>query len=308
MGINSYSIEPLRATFGTAYGFKTLVNMHNTMEKFLSQFNFFKRVDSNGDRSDVSNPTGNACHLIDIYTIEYPNYEESKYIAFTYSKNNADDEANYKSVVYTMNIFITDNKEQKDFYGHVSTTDLSINGKFSQLSDRIEITFEKRDKNLHGELSILFNTFFPFAIAAHPHEHFGIGICTVNEKKLLFGYNTQTVQGSQCGQYTIYRAEKDNLFIYDPLSPFYCACNLPLDCGSALIYPCMPSYTSIQDFGASSTLQKAKLQSSETVDGMLWVLGDENVDKSKRINLDNVFYYDIGRYSKLKRLFMRISD
>ncbi|MCI7205775.1 MAG: hypothetical protein MSA15_07250 [Clostridium sp.] len=308
MGINSYSIEPLRAPFGTAYGFKTLVNMHNTMEKFLSQFNFFKRVDSNGDRSDVSNPTGNAWHLIDIYTIEYPNYEESKYIAFTYSKNNADSNANYNSVVYTMNIFITDNKEQKDFYGNDYYTNFNINGKFSQLSDRIEITFEKRDKNLHGELSILSNTFFPFVIAARPHEHFGIGICTVNEKKLLFGYNTQTVQGSQCGQYVIYRAEKDNLFIYDPLSPFYCACNLPLDCGSALIYPCMPSYTSIQDFGASSTLQKAKLQSSEVVDGMLWVLGDKNVDKSKRINLDNIFYYDIGRYSKLKRLFMRISD
>ena len=308
MGIDSYSIEPLRAPFGTAYGFKTLVNMHNTMEKFLSQFSFLKRVDSNGDRSDVSNPGGYAWHLIDIYTVEYPNYEESKYIAFTYSKNNYDSNSNYKSVVYTMNIFITDNKEQKDFYGGSSTTDLNINGKFSQLSDRIEITFEKRDKNLHGELSILSNTFFPFVIAARPHEHFGIGICTVNEKKLLFGYNTQTVQKSQCGQYTIYRAEKDNLFIYDPLSPFYCACNLPLDCGSALIYPCMPSYTSIQDFGASSTLQKAKLQSSEVVDGMLWVLGDENVDKSKRINLDNVFYYDIGRYSKLKRLFMRISD
>lgn len=307
MGINSYSIEPLRAPFGTAYGFKTLVNMHNTMEKFLSQFSFLKRVDSNGNRSDVSNPTGDAYHLIDIYTIEYPNYEESKYIAFTYSKNNYDS-GNYNSIVYTMNIFITDNKEQKDFYGSSSTTDLSINGKFSQLSDRIEITFEKRDKNLHGELSILSNTFFPFVIAARPHEHFGIGVCTVNEKKLLFGYNTQTVQNSQCGQYVIYRAEKDNLFIYDPLSPFYCACNLPLDCGSALIYPCMPSYTSIQDFGASSILQKAKLQSSEVVDGMLWVLGDKNVDKSKRINLDNVFYYDIGRYSKLKRLFMRISD
>ena len=207
-----------------------------------------------------------------------------------------------------MNIFITDNKEQKDFYSNYYDSDYNINGKFSQLSDRIEITFEKRDKNLHGELSILSNTFFPFVIAARPHEHFGIGICTVNEKKLLFGYNTQTVQGSQWGQYVIYRAEKDNLFIYDPLSPFYCACNLPLNCGSALIYPCMPSYTSIQDFGASSTLQKAKLQSGEVVDGMLWVLGDENVDKSKRINLDNVFYYDIGRYSKLKRLFMRISD
>lgn len=308
MGIDSYSIEPLRAPFGTAYGFKTLVNMHNTMEKFLSQFNFLKRVDSNGDRSDVSSPGYYAWHLIDIYTIEYPNYEESKYIAFTYSKNNDDSDANYKSVVYTMNIFITDNKEQKDFYADNSYTSFNIDGKFSQLSDRIEIIFEKRDKNLHGELSILSNTFFPFVIAARPHEHFGIGICTVNEKKLLFGYNTQTVQGSQCGQYTIYRAEKDNLFIYDPLSPFYCACNLPLDCGSALIYPCMPSYTSIQDFGASSTLQKAKLQSSEVVDGMLWVLGDKNVDKSKRINLDNVFYYDIGRYSKLKRLFMRISD
>ena len=307
MGIDSYSIEPLRAPFGTAYGFKTLVNMHNTMEKFLSQFNFFKRVDSNGDRSDVSNPGDSAWHLIDIYTIEYPNYEESKYIAFAYSKNNYDSSTNYNSVVYTMNIFITDNKDQKDFYSQYDS-DCNINGKFSQLSDRIEITFEKRDKNLHGELSILSNTFFPFVIAARPHEHFGIGICTVNEKKLLFGYNTQTVQGSQCGQYVIYRAEKDNLFIYDPLSPFYCACNLPLDCGSALIYPCMPSYTSIQDFGASSTLQKAKLQSSEVVDGMLWVLGDENVDKSKRINLDNVFYYDIGRYSKLKRLFMRISD
>ena len=308
MGIDSYSIEPLRTPYETAYGFKTLVNMHTTMEKFLSQFSFLKRVDSNGDRSDVSNPGDRAWHLIDIYTIEYPNYEESKYIAFTYSKNNYDSNSNYNSVVYTMNIFITDNKEQKDFYSSYSTTDLSINGKFSQLSDRIEITFEKRDKNLHGELSILSNTFFPFVIAARPHEHFGIGVCTVNEKKLLFGYNTQTVQGSQCGQYTIYRAEKDNLFIYDPLSPFYCACNLPLNCGSALIYPCMPSYTSIQDFGASSTLQKAKLQSSEVVDGMLWVLGDENVDKSKRINLDNVFYYDIGRYSKLKRLFMRISD
>ena len=308
MGIDSYSIEPLRAPFETAYGFKTLVNMHNTMEKFLSQFSFLKRVDSNGDRSDVSNPGSGAWHLIDIYTIEYPNYEESKYIAFTYSKNNADNNANYNSVVYTMNIFITDNKEQKDFYSNYYDSDYNINGKFSQLSDRIEITFEKRDKNLHGELSILSNTFFPFVIAARPHEHFGIGICTVNEKKLLFGYNTQTVQGSQCGQYVIYRAEKDNLFIYDPLSPFYCACNLPLNCGSALIYPCMPSYTSIQDFGASSTLQKAKLQSGEVVDGMLWVLGDENVDKSKRINLDNVFYYDIGRYSKLKRLFMRISD
>ena len=308
MGIDSYSIEPLRATFETAYGFKTLVNMHNTMEKFLSQFNFFKRVDSNGDRSDVSNPTGDAYHLIDIYTIEYPNYVESKYIAFTYSKNNYDSSTNYNSVVYTMNIFITDNKEQKDFYGDDYYPNFNINGKFSQLSDRIEITFEKRDKNLHGELSILSNTFFPFVIAARPHEHFGIGVCTVNEKKLLFGYNTQTVQGSQCGQYVIYRVEKDNLFIYDPLSPFYCACNLPLNCGSALIYPCMPSYTSIQDFGASSTLQKAKLQSSEVVDGMLWVLGDKNVDKSKRINLDNVFYYDIGRYSKLKRLFMRISD
>ena len=305
MGIDSYSIEPLRAPFGTAYGFKTLVNMHTTMEKFLSQFSFLKRVDSNGDRSDVTNPGPAAWHLIDIYTIEYPNYEESKYIAFTYSKNNYDSNSNYNSVVYTMNIFITDNKEQKDFYNNY---DYDINGRFSQLSDRIEITFEKRDKNLHGELSILSNTFFPFVIAARPHEHFGIGICTVNEKKLLFGYNTQTVQGSQCGQYTIYRTEKDNLFIYDPLSPFYCACNLPLNCGSALIYPCMPSYTSIQDFGASSTLQKAKLQSSEVVDGMLWVLGDENVDKSKRINLDNVFYYDIGRYSKLKRLFMRISD
>ena len=308
MGIDSYSIEPLRTPYETAYGFKTLVNMHTTMEKFLSQFSFLKRVDSNGDRSDVSNPGDRAWHLIDIYTIEYPNYEESKYIAFTYSKNNYDSNTSYNSVVYTMNIFITDNKEQKDFYSSHSNYDYDINGKFSQLSDRIEITFEKRDKNLHGELSILSNTFFPFVIAARPHEHFGIGICTVNEKKLLFGYNTQTVQGSQCGQYTIYRVEKDNLFIYDPLSPFYCACNLPLNCGSALIYPCMPSYTSIQDFGASSTLQKAKLQSSEVVDGMLWVLGDENVDKSKRINLDNVFYYDIGRYSKLKRLFMRISD
>ena len=308
MGINSYSIEPLRAPFGTAYGFKTLVNMHNTMEKFLSQFSFLKRVDSNGDRSDVSNPGSWAWHLIDIYTIEYPNYEESKYIAFTYSKNNYDSDSNYNSVVYTMNIFITDNKEQKDFYSSSYNSDFDINGKFSQLSDRIEITFEKRDKILHGELSILSNTFFPFVIAARPHEHFGIGICTVNEKKLLFGYNTQTVQDSQCGQYVIYRTEKDNLFIYDPLSPFYCACNLPLNCGSALIYPCMPSYTAIQDFGASSTLQKAKLQSSEVVDGMLWVLGDENVDKSKRINLDNIFYYDIGRYSKLKRLFMRISD
>ena len=307
MGIESYSIEPLRTPYETAYGFKTLVNMHNTMEKFLSQFSFLKRVDSNGDRSDVSNPGPAAWHLIDIYTIEYPNYEESKYIAFTYSKNNTDGNFNYNSVVYTMNIFITDNKEQKDYNGSGSY-DYDINGKFSQLSDRIEITFEKRDKNLHGELSILSNTFFPFVIAARPHEHFGIGVCTVNEKKLLFGYNTQTVQGSQCGQYVIYRVEKDNLFIYDPLSPFYCACNLPLNCGSALIYPCMPSYTSIQDFGASSTLQKAKLQSSEVVDGMLWVLGDENVDKSKRINLDNVFYYDIGRYSKLKRLFMRISD
>ena len=308
MGIESYSIEPLRTPYETAYGFKTLVNMHTTMEKFLSQFSFLKRVDSNGDRSDVSNPGDWEWHLIDIYTIEYPNYEESKYIAFTYSKNNDDSSTNYNSVVYTMNIFITDNKEQKDFYSRSSDPDFNINRKFSQLSDRIEITFEKRDKNLHGELSILSNTFFPFVIAARPHEHFGIGICTVNEKKLLFGYNTQTVQGSQCGQYVIYRAEKDNLFIYDPLSPFYCACNLPLNCGSALIYPCMPSYTSIQDFGASSTLQKAKLQSSEVVDGMLWVLGDENVDKSKRINLDNVFYYDIGRYSKLKRLFMRISD
>ena len=307
MGIDSYSIEPLRTPYETAYGFKTLVNMHITMEKFLSQFSFLKRVDSNGDRSDVTNPGPAAWHLIDIYTIEYPNYEESKYIAFTYSKNNHDS-GSYNSVVYTMNIFITDNKEQKDYYSSHSNDDFSINRKFSQLSDRIEITFEKRDKNLHGELSILSNTFFPFVIAARPHEHFGIGICTVNEKKLLFGYNTQTVQGSQCGQYTIYRTEKDNLFIYDPLSPFYCACNLPLNCGSALIYPCMPSYTSIQDFGASSTLQKAKLQSSEVVDGMLWVLGDENVDKSKRINLDNVFYYDIGRYSKLKRLFMRISD
>ena len=305
MGIDSYSIEPLRTPYETAYGFKTLVNMHNTMEKFLSQFSFLKRVDSNGDRSDVSNLNNYAWHLIDIYTVEYPNYEESKYIAFTYSKNNIDSNSNYNSVVYTMNIFITDNKNQKDYN---SSYDYDINGKFSQLSDRIEITFEKRDKNLHGELSILSNTFFPFVIAARPHEHFGIGICTVNEKKLLFGYNTQTVQGSQCGQYVVYRAEKDNLFIYDPLSPFYCACNLPLNCGSALIYPCMPSYTSIQDFGASSTLQKAKLQSSEVVDGMLWVLGDENVDKSKRINLDNVFYYDIGRYSKLKRLFMRISD
>lgn len=308
MGIDSYSIEPLRTPYETAYGFKTLVNMHNTMEKFLSQFSFLKRVDSNGDRSDVTNPGDRAWHLIDIYTIEYPNYEESKYIAFTYSKNNYDGESSYNSVVYTMNIFITDNKEQKDYYSSHSIYDYDINGKFSQLSDRIEITFEKRDKNLHGELSILSNTFFPFVIAARPHEHFGIGICTVNEKKLLFGYNTQTVQGSQCGQYVIYRAEKDTLFIYDPLSPFYCACNLPLNCGSALIYPCMPSYTSIQDFGASSTLQKAKLQSSEVVDGMLWVLGDENVDKSKRINLDNIFYYDIGRYSKLKRLFMRISD
>ena len=307
MGIDSYSIEPLRTPYETAYGFKTLVNMHTTMEKFLSQFSFLKRVDSNGDRSDVSNPTDNACHLIDIYTIEYPNYEESKYIAKKKKKNDHDS-GSYNSVVYTMNIFITDNKEQKDYYSSNSNDDFSINGKFSQLSDRIEIIFEKRDKNLHGELSILSNTFFPFVIAARPHEHFGIGICTVNEKKLLFGYNTQTVQGSQCGQYTIYRAEKDNLFIYDPLSPFYCACNLPLNCGSALIYPCMPSYTSIQDFGASSTLQKAKLQSSEVVDGMLWVLGDKNVDKSKRINLDNVFYYDIGRYSKLKRLFMRISD
>ena len=305
MGIDSYSIEPLRTPYETAYGFKTLVNMHNTMEKFLSQFSFLKRVDSNGDRSDVSNLNNYAWHLIDIYTVEYPNYEESKYIAFTYSKNNIDSNSNYNSVVYTMNIFITDNKNQKDYN---SSYDYDINGKFSQLSDRIEITFEKRDKNLHGELSILSNTFFPFVIAARPHEHFGIGICTVNEKKLLFGYNTQTVQGSQCGQYVVYRAEKDNLFIYDPLSPFYCACNLPLNCGSALIYPCMPSYTSIQDFGASSTLQKAKLQSSEVVDGMLWVLGDENVDKSKRINLDNVFYYDIGRYSKWKRLFMRISD
>lgn len=308
MGIDSYSIEPLRTPYERAYGFKTLVNMHNTMEKFLSQFSFLKRVDSNGDRSDVTNPGPAAWHLIDIYTIEYPNYEESKYIAFTYSKNNYDGDTNYNSVVYTMNIFITDNKEQKDFYSDRNNYDYDINGKFSPLSDRIEITFEKRDKNLHGELSILSNTFFPFVIAARPHEHFGIGICTVNEKKLLFGYNTQTVQDSQCGQYVIYRAEKDNLFIYDPLSPFYCACNLPLNCGSALIYPCMPSYTSIQDFGASSTLQKAKLQSSEVVDGMLWVLGDENVDKSKRINLDNVFYYDIGRYSKLKRLFMRISD
>lgn len=307
MGIDSYSIEPLRTPYGTAYGFKTLVNMHNTMEKFLSQFSFLKRVDSNGDRSDVSSPGSVAWHLIDIYTIEYPNYEESKYIAFTYSKDNPDNNTNYNSVVYTMNIFITDNKEQKDYYSQ-SDNRFDINGKFSQLSDRIEITFEKRDKNLHGELSILSNTFFPFVIAARPHEHFGIGVCTVNEKKLLFGYNTQTVQGSQCGQYVIYRVEKDNLFIYDPLSPFYCACNLPLNCGSALIYPCMPSYTSIQDFGASSTLQKAKLQSSEVVDGMLWVLGDENVDKSKRINLDNIFYYDIGRYSKLKRLFMRISD
>ena len=307
MGIDSYSIEPLRTPYETAYGFKTLVNMHTTMEKFLSQFSFLKRVDSNGDRSDISNPGNWAWHLIDIYTIEYLNYEESKYIAFTYSKNNLDGDSNYNSVVYTMNIFITDNKEQKDFYSD-RTSDFNINGKFSQLSDRIEITFEKRDKNLHGELSILSNTFFPFVIAARPHEHFGIGICTVNEKKLLFGYNTQTVQGSQCGQYTIYRTEKDNLFIYNPLSPFYCACNLPLNCGSALIYPCMPSYTSIQDFGASSTLQKAKMQSSEVVDGMLWVLGDENVDKSKRINLDNIFYYDIGRYSKLKRLFMRISD
>lgn len=307
MGIDSYSIEPLRTPYETAYGFKTLVNMHTTMEKFLSQFSFLKRVDSNGDRSDVTNPGPVAWHLIDIYTIEYPNYEESKYIAFTYSKNNPDDNTNYNSVVYTMNIFITDNKEQKDYYSQ-SDNRFDINGKFSQLSDRIEITFEKRDKNLHGELSILSNTFFPFVIAARPHEHFGIGVCTVNEKKLLFGYNTQTVQGSQCGQYVIYRVEKDNLFIYDPLSPFYCACNLPLNCGSALIYPCMPSYTSIQDFGASSTLQKAKLQSSEVVDGMLWVLGDENVDKSKRINLDNVFYYNIGRYSKLKRLFMRISD
>lgn len=307
MGIDSYSIEPLRTPYGTAYGFKTLVNMHNTMEKFLSQFSFLKRVDSNGDRSDVSSPGPVAWHLIDIYTIEYPNYEESKYIAFTYSKDNPDNNTNYNSVVYTMNIFITDNKEQKDYYSQ-SDNRFDINGKFSQLSDRIEITFEKRDKNLHGELSILSNTFFPFVIAARPHEHFGIGVCTVNEKKLLFGYNTQTVQGSQCGQYVIYRVEKDNLFIYDPLSPFYCACNLPLNCGSALIYPCMPSYTSIQDFGASSTLQKAKLQSSEVVDGMLWVLGDENVDKSKRINLDNIFYYDIGRYSKLKRLFMRISD
>lgn len=307
MGIDSYSIEPLRTPYETAYGFKTLVNMHNTMEKFLSQFSFLKRVDSNGDRSDVTSPGPAAWHLIDIYTIEYPNYEESKYIAFTYSKSNHDS-GNYNSVVYTMNIFITDNKEQKDYYSSHFNDDFSINRKFSQLSDRIEITFEKRDKNLHGELSILSNIFFPFVIAARPHEHFGIGICTVNEKKLLFGYNTQTVQGSQCGQYVIYRVEKDNLFIYDPLSPFYCACNLPLNCGSALIYPCMPSYTSIQDFGASSTLQKAKLQSSEVVDGMLWVLGDENVDKSKRINLDNVFYYDIGRYSKLKRLFMRISD
>ena len=308
MGIDSYSIEPLRTPYETAFGFKTLVNMHNTMEKFLSQFSFLKRVDSNGDRSNVSNPGSGAWHLIDIYTIEYPNYEESKYIAFTYSKNNYDNSTSYNSIIYTMNIFITDNKEQKDFYSDHYDPDYNINGKFSQLSDRIEITFEKRDKNLHGELSILSNTFFPFVIAARPHEHFGIGICTVNEKKLLFGYNTQTVQGSQCGQYIIYRAEKDNLFIYDPLSPFYCACNLPLNCGSALIYPCMPSYTSIQDFGASSTLQKAKLQSSETVDGMLWALGDENVDKSKRINLDNIFYYDIGRYSKLKRLFMRISD
>ena len=308
MGIDSYSIEPLRAPFGDAYGFKTLVNMHNTMEKFLSQFSFLKRVDSNGDRSDVSNPDGRSYHLIDIYTINYSNYEESKYIAFMYSKNNADSDSQYNSVVYTMNVFIVDNKEYKDFHGSYSSSDFSVDGKFSPLSDRIEITFEKRDKNLHGELSILSNTFFPFVIAARPHEHFGIGICTVNEKKLLFGYNTQTVQGSQCGQYTIYRTEKDNLFIYDPLSPFYCACNLPLNCGSALIYPCMPSYTSIQDFGASSTLQKAKLQSSEVVDGMLWVLGDENVDKSKRINLDNIFYYDIGRYSKLKRLFMRISD
>lgn len=308
MGIDSHSIEPLRVSYSNAYGFKTLVNMHATMEKFLNQFSFLKRIDSNGDRSDVSNPGSAAWHLIDIYTIEYPNYEESKYIAFTYSKSNYDGEANYNSVIYTMNIFITDNKDQKDYYSGVSNSDYNIDGKFSQLSDRIEITFEKRDKNLHGELSILSNTFFPFVIAARPHEHFGIGICTVNEKKLLFGYNTKTVQSSQCGQYTIYRAEKDNLFIYDPLSPFYCACNLPLNCGSALIYPCMPSYTSIQDFGASSTLQKAKLQSSEVVDGMLWVLGDENVDKSKRINLDNVFYYDIGRYSKLKRLFMRISD
>ena len=200
MGINSYSIEPLRAPFGTAYGFKTLVNMHNTMEKFLSQFSFLKRVDSNGDRSDISSPNNYAWHLIDIYTIEYTNYEESKYIAFTYSKNNYDGESSYNSVVYTMNIFITDNKEQKDFYSSHSNYDYDINGKFSQLSDRIEITFEKRDKNLHGELSILSNTFFPFVIAARPHEHFGIGICTVNEKKLLFGYNTQTVQNSQCGQ------------------------------------------------------------------------------------------------------------
>ena len=83
MGINSYSIEPLRAPLGTAYGFKTLVNMHNTMEKFLSQFSFLKRVDSNGDRSDVSNLNDYAWHLIDIYKVEYPNYEESKYIAFT---------------------------------------------------------------------------------------------------------------------------------------------------------------------------------------------------------------------------------
>ena len=153
MGIDSYSIEPLRAPFGTAYGFKTLVNMHNTMEKFLSQFNFFKRVDSNGDRSDVSSPGPWSWHLIDIYTIEYPNYEESKYIAFTYSKNNYDSDTGYNSVVYTMNIFITDNKDQKDFYYQGS--DFSINGKFSPLSDRIEITFEKTDKNVHGELSIL---------------------------------------------------------------------------------------------------------------------------------------------------------
>ena len=144
MGIDSYSIEPLRAPFGTAYGFKTLVNMHNTMEKFLSQFNFLKRVDSNGDRSDVSSPGYYAWHLIDIYTIEYPNYEESKYIAFTYSKNNDDSDANYKSVVYTMNIFITDNKEQKDFYADNFSTSFNIDGKFSQLSDRIEIIFEKR--------------------------------------------------------------------------------------------------------------------------------------------------------------------
>ena len=71
MGINSYSIEPLRTPYETAYGFKTLVNMHNTMEKFLSQFSFLKRVDSNGDRSDVSNPDDSSWHLIDIYTIEY---------------------------------------------------------------------------------------------------------------------------------------------------------------------------------------------------------------------------------------------